>query len=118
MMTCPDGSDICFRAAHACSPPAWPDAPSSRLIHLDFDVDDLDATEVWVLAADAVKYGIQPNDHCRVYANPTGRPFTAQVLQSKSDPPDAVAVPRSRTFRCLFEIEGERHGSIGSSSFS
>jgi hypothetical protein len=41
-------------------------------MHLDFDVDDLDATETRALAAGATKYDFQPNDHCRVYADPAG----------------------------------------------
>ena len=87
MTTCADGSDICFQAAPAYSPPTWPDAVSSMQMHLDFDVDDLDATEARVLAAGATKYDIQPNDHCRVYADPAGHPFclsTAQLLQEQA----------------------------------
>ena len=55
-------------------------------MHLDFDVDDLDATEVRVLAAGASKYDSQPNDHCRVYADPVGHPClsTFQVLQEQA----------------------------------
>jgi hypothetical protein len=87
MMTCPDGSAICFQGAPGYSPPTWPDAASSLQMHLDFDVDDLDATEVRVLAAGASKYDFQPNDHCRVYADPAGHPFclsTFQVLQEQA----------------------------------
>ena len=87
MVTCPDGSAICFQGASGYSPPAWPDAASSSQMHLDFDVDDLDATEVRVLAAGASKYDFQPNDHCRVYADPAGHPFclsTFQVLQEQA----------------------------------
>jgi Glyoxalase-like domain len=60
MITCPDGSPICFQAAPGYSPPTWPDATSSMQMHLDFDVDDLDATEARVLAAGASKYEFQP----------------------------------------------------------
>ena len=35
-MTCPDGSDICFQAVPAYSPPSWPDQASSMQ---DVDVD-------------------------------------------------------------------------------
>jgi hypothetical protein len=49
-------------------------------IHLDFDVDDLDATEARVLAAGATKYDFQPNDHCQVYADPVGHPFCLSTL--------------------------------------
>ena len=40
-----------------------------------------------VLAAGATKYELQPNDHCRVYADPAGHPFclsTAQALQEQA----------------------------------
>lgn len=71
----------------AYSPPTWPDAVSSAQMHLDFDVDDLDATEARALAAGATKYDFQPNDHCRVYADPAGHPFclsTFQALQEQA----------------------------------
>jgi catechol-2,3-dioxygenase len=86
LMTCPDGSAICFQGAPGYSPPTWPGTPSSQQIHVDFDVDDLDATEMRVLAAGASKYDFQPNDHCRVYADPVGHPFclsTFSVLQEQ-----------------------------------
>jgi hypothetical protein len=87
MMTCPDGSAICFQVSPAYSPPTWPDAVSSAQMHLDFDVDDLDATEARALAAGATKYDFQPNGHCRVYADPAGHPFclsTFQALQEQA----------------------------------
>ena len=87
MMTTPDGRDICFQAAPAYEAPSWPDPASSMQMHLDFDVDDLDSTEARVLAAGATKYELQPNDHCRVYADPVGHPFclsTAQALQEQA----------------------------------
>lgn len=74
------GSDICFQAAPAYAPPSWPDPASSMQMHLDFDVDDLDATEARVLAAGATKYAVQPNDHCPVYADPAGHPFCLSTL--------------------------------------
>ena len=45
MVTCPGGSDICFQSAPGYVPPRWPDPASPLQMHLDFDVDDLDATE-------------------------------------------------------------------------
>ncbi|MEJ7832183.1 MAG: VOC family protein [Nocardioides sp.] len=66
---------IDFQTVPGHTPPTWPDPASSMQMHLDFDVDDLEATEARVLAAGATKYGVQPNDHCRVYADPAGHPF-------------------------------------------
>lgn len=62
-------------------PPAWPDGTDPIYFHLDFYVDDLEATEAKVLAAGASKYGYQPNsDHCYVYADPAGHPFCLSTL--------------------------------------
>ena len=45
-------------------------------MHLDFLVDDLEATGARVLAAGATLLDFQPNsDHCFVYADPAGHPF-------------------------------------------
>ena len=80
---CPGGR-IDFQTAPGYTPPTWPDEGSSMQAHLDFDVDDLDAAETRVLAAGATKYDVQPNDHCRVYADPAGHPFcltTGDVLE-------------------------------------
>lgn len=70
-----DGGRIDFQAAPGYRPPVWPDPASSMQMHLDFDVDDLDAAEARVVAAGATKFAYQPNRHCRVYADPAGHPF-------------------------------------------
>ncbi len=65
-----------FQTVPGYTPPTWPDPTSAIQMHLDFDVDDLAATEARVLAAGATKYDFQPNDdHCSVYADPAGHPF-------------------------------------------
>ena len=66
------------------TPPVWPDPASPMQMHLDFDVDDLAASEARVLAAGATKYDVQPNEHCLVYADPAGHPFCL----STEDVPD------------------------------
>ena len=71
---CP-GGDIDFQTAPGYQPPAWPDPSSSMQMHLDFLVVDADAAEARVLAAGATKFGFQPGDHFRVYADPAGDPF-------------------------------------------
>jgi Glyoxalase-like domain len=82
LMTCPDGSAISFQVSPDYSPPTWPDEVSSAQMHLDFDVDDLDATEARALAAGATKYDYQPNSHCRVYADPAGHPFCLSTFKA------------------------------------
>lgn len=70
------GGRIDFQTVPGYTPPTWPGTTSSIQMHLDFYVDDLDATEVRVLAAGATKYDFQPNSgHCYVYADPAGHPF-------------------------------------------
>ena len=71
---CPGGR-IDFQTVDDFTPPSWPDGTPPMQMHLDFDVDDLDATEARVLAAGATKYSVQPGDHWRVYADPAGHPF-------------------------------------------
>jgi catechol-2,3-dioxygenase len=73
-VNCP-GGDIDFQTAPGYQPPPWPDPSSSMQMHLDFLVDDADAAEARVLAAGATKFGFQPGDHFRVYADPVGHPF-------------------------------------------
>ena len=78
---------LLLQKSPAYTPPTWPDAVSSAQMHLDFDVDNLDATEARALAAGATKYDFQPNDHCRVFADPAGHPFclsTFQALQEQA----------------------------------
>ena len=85
MVSCPGGSPICFQLAPDYVRPTWPSATSPAQMHLDFDVDDLDATEARVLAAGASKYEFQPNDHCRVFADPAGHPFCLSTYHPQED---------------------------------
>jgi predicted enzyme related to lactoylglutathione lyase len=66
---------IDFQTAPGHVAPAWPDPASSIQMHLDFEVDDLAATEARVLAAGATKLAAEPDAHFRVYADPAGHPF-------------------------------------------
>jgi len=70
------GGRIEFQTVPGYQPPRWPNPVSSIQVHLDFYVDDRDATEARVLAAGATKYDFQPNDdHCSVFADPAGHAF-------------------------------------------
>jgi predicted enzyme related to lactoylglutathione lyase len=84
------GGRIDFQTAPRHVAPTWPDDVSSMQMHLDFDVDDLDATEARVLAAGATKFAVQPNSHCRVFADPAGHPF---CLSSEDVPEDQEVAP-------------------------
>lgn len=81
---CPGGR-LDFQSSPGYSAPSWPDPASSMQMHLDFDVDELDATEARVLAAGATRFDVQPNEHCRVYADPAGHPFCLSTQDIPED---------------------------------
>jgi hypothetical protein len=65
---------LAFQQVDDFRPPSWPGR--SVTMHLDFLVDDLEATGARALAAGATRLEFQPNsDHCFVYADPAGHPF-------------------------------------------
>jgi len=69
-------ADIGFQQVADFRPPQWPVGAIPMQMHLDFFVDDPEATEARVLAAGATRFDFQPNsDHCFVYADPAGHPF-------------------------------------------
>ena len=71
----PNGS-LGFQQVDDFRPPVWPQGDPPMQMHLEFFVDDLDATQARVLAAGARPFDFQPNsDHCLVYADPVGHPF-------------------------------------------
>jgi hypothetical protein len=74
-VTGPNGA-IAFQQVDDFRPPVWPGADVPMQMHLDFFVDDLDATGSLAIAAGATRLDFQPNsDHCMVYADPAGHPF-------------------------------------------
>lgn len=72
------GTDAClgFQQVHDFRRPTWPGGAVPVHLHLDFLVDDLEATGARAVAAGATLLELQPNaDHCFVYADPVGHPF-------------------------------------------
>ena len=70
------GATLAFQLAPDHRPPQWPSDDHPQQAHLDFDVDDLDASEAAVLAIGAIKAEVQPeHDGFRVYLDPAGHPF-------------------------------------------
>ena len=57
--------------------PVWPAGPGDpqMSMHLDFEVDDLDAATAQAVAAGAILAGFQPQDDVRVFLDPAGHPF-------------------------------------------
>jgi predicted enzyme related to lactoylglutathione lyase len=69
------GATIAFQHVPDHQPPVWPGQEHPQQLHLDFDVDDLDAGEEAVLAIGARKAEFQPGTTFRVYLDPSGHPF-------------------------------------------
>lgn len=81
-VTGPNG-EVAFQQAPDYRAPEWPDGAIPMQLHLDFLVDDLEATGARVLAAGAKRLDHQPNaDHCIVYADPAGHPFCLSMWDS------------------------------------
>lgn len=70
------GATIAFQRVADHQPPDWPTGARPQQLHLDFDVDDLDAAEAEIVALGAVKVAHQPKPHFwRVFLDPAGHPF-------------------------------------------
>jgi catechol 2,3-dioxygenase-like lactoylglutathione lyase family enzyme len=74
----PDGgSGLSFQTEAAYVRPTWPAGPDDQqmMMHLDIEVDDLDAAGAHALTAGATLAEYQPQDDVRVYLDPAGHPF-------------------------------------------
>jgi len=74
---------IAFQKIAAYVAPTWPEGITPQQIHLDFEVDDLDAAEQLALSAGATKTAFQPSQSFRVFLDPAGHPFCL-VLRSEN----------------------------------
>ncbi|MEV0951044.1 VOC family protein [Promicromonospora sp. NPDC050249] len=74
-----DGTPLAFQRVEGYRPPQWPGQESPQQMHLDFDVDDLEADEQRVLELGATVLErtdqLRPGANWRVYADPAGHPF-------------------------------------------
>ena len=66
---------IAFQRVPNYTRPTWPEGPVAQQFHLDFTVDEFEATEKRVLAAGATKAEVQPGDDFVVFYDPAGHPF-------------------------------------------
>jgi catechol 2,3-dioxygenase-like lactoylglutathione lyase family enzyme len=71
------GPGLSFQLEADHVPPVWPAGPGDprMQLHLDIEVDDLDAAVEVAVAAGATVAGFQPQDHVRVCQDPAGHPF-------------------------------------------
>ena len=75
------GAGLSFQAEKAYARPTWPAGPGDQqmMMHLDIEVDDLEAAGAHAVAAGAVLADYQPQEDVRVYLDPAGHPFCLWV---------------------------------------
>ena len=71
------GYNLAFQREEHHVRPVWPAGPGDpeMQLHLDLEVDDLDAGEAAVVALGARKHEVQPGTTFRVFLDPAGHPF-------------------------------------------
>jgi catechol 2,3-dioxygenase-like lactoylglutathione lyase family enzyme len=71
------GAGLSFQTESAYVRPVWPAGPGDpqMSMHLDIEVDDLDAAGEHAESAGATLAACQPQDDVRVYLDPDGHPF-------------------------------------------
>jgi catechol 2,3-dioxygenase-like lactoylglutathione lyase family enzyme len=79
----PDGgTGLSFQTESAYVRPTWPAGHGDQqmMLHLDIEVDDLEAAGAHAIAAGAVLAEHQPQDDVRVYLDPAGHPFCLWIV--------------------------------------
>jgi catechol 2,3-dioxygenase-like lactoylglutathione lyase family enzyme len=74
----PDGvAYLAFQTSPEYLPPVWPvaDGAQQMMMHLDFEVEDLDAAIGHAIELGATQADFQPQDDVRVMLDPVGHPF-------------------------------------------
>src|SRR5215831_5346176 len=72
-----DSVFMVFQLAEDYMPPVWPPAPGQQrtMMHLDIQVEDLEAAVAEAMALGARVAEYQPQDNVRVLLDPAGHPF-------------------------------------------
>lgn len=68
---------LAVQTAQGYTPPVWPSQPGQQqmMLHLDIEVDDVDAAVEEAIAQGARLADHQPQDDVRVMLDPAGHPF-------------------------------------------
>jgi predicted enzyme related to lactoylglutathione lyase len=78
VLVAPQGSVfVVFQQANEYRPPIWPprDGDQRPMMHLDFQVADLDVAAAAAVELGATVAGYQPQENVRVLLDPAGHPF-------------------------------------------
>jgi predicted enzyme related to lactoylglutathione lyase len=75
---------VSFQTAAGFTPPVWPPADGSQrmTMHLDIEVEDLDAAVADAVVLGATVAWFQPQENVRVLLDPAGHPFCLYVDNS------------------------------------
>lgn len=75
---------LTFQQVDDYVPPVWPAAPGEQqqMEHLDFHVDDVEASVAYALSCGAAMSEIQLEEGLRVMLDPAGHPFCLAPKQS------------------------------------
>ena len=73
----PEGPFVVFQEAPGYTPPVWPpvDGQQRPMMHLDFQVGDLESGVAEAVALGATVAAEQPQPNVRVLLDPAGHPF-------------------------------------------
>ncbi|NED02440.1 VOC family protein [Streptomyces sp. SID6648] len=87
------GSGLGFQTEKAYAPPAWPASPGDQLmmLHLDFEVEDLETAVAHAVAEGATPADFQPQHDVRVLFDPVGHPFCLFVNEEAPGEPPAIS---------------------------
>jgi catechol 2,3-dioxygenase-like lactoylglutathione lyase family enzyme len=86
------GPGLSFQREEYHVAPTWPAGPTDQQmqVHLDIEVDDLEAAGAVAAEAGAVQADYQPQEHVRVWFDPDGHPFCLYVdVPDRPGPPSA-----------------------------
>jgi catechol 2,3-dioxygenase-like lactoylglutathione lyase family enzyme len=77
MLKAPDGAGLSFQTDDSYVRPVWPAGPGDpqMSMHLDIQVDDLQAASAHAVELGAVVADFQPQDDVIVHLDPAGHPF-------------------------------------------
>jgi len=78
LMRSPDGgTGLSFQSEPWYQPPVWPEerGEPEKMLHLDVQVDDLEAAVAHASLAGARLANVQPQENVRVLLDPAGHPF-------------------------------------------
>jgi hypothetical protein len=82
------GYNLAFETEEHYVRPVWPTVKGEpqMSMHLDIEVDDLEAAAAHAEEAGATLAEFQPQSHVRVYLDPAGHPFCLYVEDQEASP--------------------------------